>query len=722
MLYSLFVQILNMGITASVVILAVFAIRLFMRHLPKKYSYMLWLIVGIRLVCPFAVSSPVSVFNLAPGHTGHLQAVSGDFVKTPGNAMIKQGQSGTGTGKNITSENQEDKLPVNASSHINSSSKNSSKNSGTGKIYTASNTQETSLLIKACAFIWAAGVILVFTWNLLLVYRTKKYLRKAVLYKQNIYECDNIPSPFIMGLIHPRIYIPFRLGDSEKEYILKHEQYHIRRKDNIVKFIAFIISAVYWSNPLVWVSYLCMACDMEMSCDEYVLESTSQDIRASYSMVLLGFATNRRSLTAGMLSFGKTDTRRRVQNIMEFKKQKKWVAVIAVILIIAAGAICLTNPNTKNNTSKAGSIKKNSGVTKTGNTKDKKDNSTNTADTYNEDKYKDYPVIASEIINGYNLKLVPLSGSGEETAGISEFYTGSFALVSYKDSSLCDEYHLDFKGYNKMYFPKKGIKLITKDYDGDGDADDFSLGQGQTPEPSLGNYMKYEFFTVDEDGSIVKFGTSWNDGESITTIPGEYSAEFKKEDTEIIFNGFDYEGKASKQYTGIWRIVPAGGRQVTKEQEDIWQAVQNTMPEKVLKELNEKGMWHMQLDKDTPCYLLGNDSGYGFDYTLRLDFSYKDGQLNSYTSKGYGFVDSLPEENITEEKALLLVQKFAKEFCGKELEAVASAKKADDKNTVWQEETPSKYDGGGYAYFQDGYGATYLVQLNHNIVIGYNCL
>lgn len=132
------------------------------------------------------------------------------------------------------------------------------------------------------SLLWLAGIVVFFFWNVYQTLRMRSQLAKAVHYRDHIYECDNIPSPFVMGLFRPRIYIPFRLGDTERDYILAHEQYHIRRKDYLIKAVAFFLVIVYWFHPLVWISYFCMVRDMEMSCDEYVLAASDIETRRNY--------------------------------------------------------------------------------------------------------------------------------------------------------------------------------------------------------------------------------------------------------------------------------------------------------------------------------------------------------------------------------------------------------------------------------------------------------
>lgn len=713
-LYKLFAQILNMSITASVVIITVMILRVLMHRLPRKYIYILWLIVGIRLVCPFAVTSPISVFNLTDKPSKSY------IIQLDSNFLLQQNTDNIIDGKNIQNKIQNNQFtdkPSLSTKH-NTASKAPAAINNDIKLKKTTASQ-VSLPMQIGTVIWVTGIVAILLWNSLLMASTKKHLNKAVLYQDNIYECDNIPSPFVMGLIHPNIYIPFRLNDSERKYILTHEMYHIHRKDYIVKFASFLILAIYWFHPLVWLSYLYMVRDMEMSCDEYVLETTKTDIRVDYSTSLLGFATNKRTLSAGLLSFGETDTRRRVKNIMKFKKHQKWIVIIAVIIIFAAGVICLTNADTKTEkTQDKETPNKNVQTTKTTKTP-----------TVNYDA-----VVAEETINGYNLKLVLLPDKVSKTetdnkkvpipADGFNLYEGTFALITYKDGNLYDEYKLKFQHNDKVYFPKDGITLHVKDYDGDGNADDFSLGQGQVFSPMLSNFMIYQFFTVDEDGSIVKFSTSYNSGESITVypdetgFPDEFSKEFKRGKYGVIFS----DGNNKKEYTSIVRLISTKDTPVNQKQQDIWQAVLDTMPKKVIKELENNGVWHFFADKKIPTYLLSNAENYD-NITLRLDFQYNGNELIQYVSKGYGFVINLSDENINKKQALALAQKFAKEFCGKDLTTVKNKKEAQNygENAIWQIKTPPRYDDGEmYAQFKDGYGALYLVQLNRNMVVRYD--
>ena len=315
-LYQLFIQTINVSITATVVIVAVLLARAFMRRLPKKYSYFLWGIVAIRLLCPLGISSPISVFNFVGEYTIN------DLEYKEYNETIDV---------TVSNNSMEDK-----------------RNTDFENVSQEQKGERTNTFLKFGTKVWlSVGGGLLF-WNLFMLFKMKRRVATAIRLKKNIYECDNIPSPFVMGILHPKIYIPFRLGKSQQEYIIEHEQYHIFRKDHVMKMLAVFLTCIYWFHPLVWVSYILMIRDMEMSCDEYVLQISSEDIRENYSKSLLEFAMNQRDTGLGVQAFGESDTRRRVKNIMEYRKYGKWIGILAVCLIVIVGAACLTDANQVN--------------------------------------------------------------------------------------------------------------------------------------------------------------------------------------------------------------------------------------------------------------------------------------------------------------------------------------------------------------------------------------
>lgn len=347
MLKNIFVYLLHNSIAVCVVILTVFAVRLFLRRAPKKYSYILWSIVGIYLLCPIRLSSPISIYSL-------INNVSDTFLEhhsLPLNAKNFADKNKTYNEKNQkTKDSNKSKFDNVSSTNKNQKTKQNQNNTaGTENI-------SQSLTVTTTAYIWLFGCIVLLVRNLFLIWRTKQTVLMAIRRKDNIYESEYISTPFVLGIVRPKIYIPFNLSEQEREYILKHEQYHIRRKDQIIKICAYILCVIYWFQPLIWFAYFVMIRDMEMSCDEYVLKNSKSDIRAAYSTSLLKLATKTGDFNAGLPAFGESDIRKRVKNIMKFNAKKKWVSVVAAIAVVIVGVSCLTKTAVKTDANKPDKI------------------------------------------------------------------------------------------------------------------------------------------------------------------------------------------------------------------------------------------------------------------------------------------------------------------------------------------------------------------------------
>ena len=279
----LFFRILDLGAMGGCVILAVLVIRCFLRKAPKIYSYCLWSGAAFRLICPVSLSSWLSLFNLSVFEQGESLNDSGLITRIPQNAaargtaeVVRGVDNLTGTGSTAG-----DVLRVRG-------------NLSLGQIGSG---------------IWIAGVVLLLLYGGIAYFRVQKKISRAVLMRENIFECDEIASPFVMGLMSPKIYVTFRLPEEQMLVILLHEQYHIRRRDYLVKLFAFVLLAVYWFHPLVWAAYYCMERDMEMSCDEWVIRHLGENAKADYSMALLCFAAGRRFSVPRPLSFGESQTK-----------------------------------------------------------------------------------------------------------------------------------------------------------------------------------------------------------------------------------------------------------------------------------------------------------------------------------------------------------------------------------------------------------------------------
>lgn len=322
----------------TLVILAVLLVRLILRRLPKKYSYLLWSVVGIRML--FQIQLPARFSLLSIWHF-LMQRISGirfltDSPKVTNMQRLTDLQAGT---QNLQPAGQ----LITGQTVTGAAQGLSQAGSGLGS--------GVDQILQICMFIWIAGVIALMLYGIISYLKCRRITAQAVHMEANIWECDHLTTPFVLGIIKPRIYIPFHLTVEEKPYILAHETYHIRRGDPIVRLFAFVLLAAYWINPFVWIAYFLMIRDMEMSCDEAVLLQLGTQIRKAYSNSLLTFATGRKQVTFSPLAFGESNTSGRIKNILDFKKPKVWGSLLAILAVILAAVFCLTGQKTEDDTS-----------------------------------------------------------------------------------------------------------------------------------------------------------------------------------------------------------------------------------------------------------------------------------------------------------------------------------------------------------------------------------
>lgn len=333
--YMLFLQ--RNGIL-TLVILAVLLVRLLLRRLPKKYSYLLWSVVGIRMLLKLQLPSRFGLLSLwyyvtqrlggyrlltDPKRLTNMQKITdpqaGAQNLQPAGQLIT-GQTVTGATRGLSQ---------------------AGAKAGSGWDH----------LLQICMLIWIAGMIVLLLYGILSYFKCRRMTAQAVHMEGNIWECDHLTTPFVLGIVRPRIYIPFHLSAEEKPYILAHETYHIRRGDPIVRLLAFVLLTFYWINPFVWIAYFLMIRDMEMSCDEAVLLQLGTQIRKAYSNSLLTFATGRKQVTFSPLAFGESGTSGRIKNILDFKKPKVWGSLLAILAVILVAVFCLTDQKTEDDTS-----------------------------------------------------------------------------------------------------------------------------------------------------------------------------------------------------------------------------------------------------------------------------------------------------------------------------------------------------------------------------------
>ena len=336
-LHTVFSAVLNMSITASIAILVILLARIMLKPAPKIFSYALWAVVLFRLLCPVSLASQLSLMGLFPApttETGRIEYVSFRVPNT--------------------------EQPANAVDVPASDPSQRTGNRAEQSIAEGTAADSLDLLVSIAGVVWICGVAAMLFFHLFQLIRLRRKLTGSIPLKDNIYLADHIPTPFVMGLIHPKIYLPSAMSDAEQSYIIQHEKHHIRRCDHVIKLLAFAAVCVHWFNPLVWLAFALSGRDMEMSCDEAVMKQTGSDIRADYSSSLLQFSTGKRVIIGTPLAFGEGDTKERIENIMKYKKPTIMIVGLAVVLCVGLTACLSSNPRSvagKNDFSAIGAVK-----------------------------------------------------------------------------------------------------------------------------------------------------------------------------------------------------------------------------------------------------------------------------------------------------------------------------------------------------------------------------
>jgi beta-lactamase regulating signal transducer with metallopeptidase domain len=253
MWYSFLPKVLNMSLTASMIILFVLLVRLVLKRAPKVFSYLLWAVVLFRLLCPVTLTSSISLLGIlevpvTQTSTVDIVQVNNVHTEAPTTEVLVPD---VGAGIHET--------PIQ------------------GKELHAAD--PLGIPIRIATYLWLLGIVTLLVYSAISLLKLHRKLVSAILLRDNIYLADYITSPFVIGFFFPKIYIPSSLSDREQEYILLHEQYHIRRLDHVIKLLAFVALCIHWFNPLVWLSFILSGKDMEMSCDEAVIRKMGKDIR-----------------------------------------------------------------------------------------------------------------------------------------------------------------------------------------------------------------------------------------------------------------------------------------------------------------------------------------------------------------------------------------------------------------------------------------------------------
>ncbi|MBP3808767.1 MAG: peptidoglycan DD-metalloendopeptidase family protein [Eubacterium sp.] len=359
---ELFTGILNISISAGILIIVCVLVRLIFRKMPKFVRCLMWLLVAVRLAIPFAIESPLSLLPAREYVTVSSNNEAADKVADKAEHINNVDSADTSAKNDADKSNVAE---VDTVESINSvAAKNNAENISENIVEnTAENTAESINTPGSMSFlggidvmyilsiVWIVGVAAFLIYALVSFIRLRRLVDDAVLLRDNIYQSERVGTAFILGVIRPRIYVPYGLGLNELYMSISHEKAHISRRDHLVKPLGFIIAAVYWFNPLVWLAYILLCRDIELACDEKVIKKIGYDKKKDYSQALLNLSIPRKYISACPVAFGEVGINERIKNVLTMKKGKKIIIAVAVA-ICAVLAICfLTYPKKPKNNS-----------------------------------------------------------------------------------------------------------------------------------------------------------------------------------------------------------------------------------------------------------------------------------------------------------------------------------------------------------------------------------
>ena len=311
---DVFLKLVNLSIGASWLILAVLVLRVVLKKAPKWVMPLLWGVVALRLVCLFSIESALSLIPSA-------ETIPSEIVtETREPVLYEQATLDIVTNPTLPSAAE---VPVGVSR------------------------QQAQVDFNIYSVLWLAGMAALLVHALVSAGKLKRKLATAILLRDNIYESEFVDSPFVFGVVKPNIYLPMHMDEGTAAYVIAHEHAHLARRDHWWKVLGYLVLALHWFNPLVWVAYILFCRDIELACDERVVKGLDGAARADYSQALLSCAAPKRAVAACPLAFGEGNIKTRVKSALHYKKPAFWVAAAAVLAVVIVAVCFLTNPRSE---------------------------------------------------------------------------------------------------------------------------------------------------------------------------------------------------------------------------------------------------------------------------------------------------------------------------------------------------------------------------------------
>lgn len=312
---ELFLKLINMSLSASILVMVVLLLRLVFRGAPRWVSVLLWGLVAVRLICPITIESAYSLMPETEwiGQDADVPEEDFSFDSVPEDIPVD-----SIIGEDVTVHYYPTDPTITVRRSISAS------------------------FVLAC--VWIAGMAAMVLYALISYWQVYRRIRSAQHLQDNVYISESIPSPFVFGILRPRICLPAELAEGSRQYVIAHEQAHICRRDHWWKPLGFLLLTVHWFNPLIWLSYILLCRDIEMACDERVVRDMEEDARADYSQALLECSIKNRMISACPLAFGEVGVKARIRSVLHYKKPAFWIGMLAVIACAVAAVCFLTNP------------------------------------------------------------------------------------------------------------------------------------------------------------------------------------------------------------------------------------------------------------------------------------------------------------------------------------------------------------------------------------------
>lgn len=311
---DVFLKLVNLSISASWLILAVLVLRVVLKKAPKWVMPLLWGVVALRLVCLFSIESALSLIPSA-------ETIPSEIVtETREPVLYEQAKLDIVTNPTLPSAAE---VPVGVSR------------------------QQAQVDFNIYSILWLAGMAALLVHALVSAGKLKRKLATAILLRDHIYESEFVDSPFVFGVVKPNIYLPMHMDEGTAAYVIAHEHAHLARRDHWWKVLGYLVLALHWFNPLVWVAYILFCRDIELACDEKVVRGLDGAARADYSQALLSCAAPKRAVAACPLAFGEGNIKTRVKSALHYKKPAFWVAAAAVLAVVIVAVCFLTNPRSE---------------------------------------------------------------------------------------------------------------------------------------------------------------------------------------------------------------------------------------------------------------------------------------------------------------------------------------------------------------------------------------